>query len=342
VDGFRHSGGRELSVEEQARLRRRARTISVRVVGAVLAFWVVLCSALTALVAVEEAQGLARVVAAVVATLLFGGTGVLVLVVRVLWQERRMLDRDAREGRVDRFAGALIAPPETDSPLAALVGTGTLEAETGLPQWFEVLPVSGFVWQANGAYPRCWIQAFSTHSDIAPTPEYAAVAAEWLEPVHGVEGAVEVGQRELSGAEVAELKRHGQRLLRPVWWLAPLNLWLVVVVWLCLQAGEIPRGWNLVTFSLLAAVTMAWNCVVKGDLVRARARFQEARVGRVTIARLEMEDEDEDDDAEETEAEGTEAAEAEPRTSVIEFLPFSGDAWTVDRRPSFWRMLSLL
>src|SRR5206468_1716210 len=107
-------------------------------------------------------------------------------------------------------------------------------------QWLEVLPRSGFLWQANNTRPRRWIPFMPPEEvEVAETPAFAAVAAEWAEPVAGEETPARVGQRELSADEVRELRQHVRRALRVrLVWVIPYNLWFWTVVGLGLREGQ--------------------------------------------------------------------------------------------------------
>lgn len=330
--GFRRAGRRALTPAERRVVRGRARWLWAKFALAVLAFWVVLFLALGTGVFIAEAEGVARFALILATLLLFGGTVALFLAARLFLGDSRALARDARRGYVQRYAGILPPPEEIDPGLQSLLAAGLLKRDRAVPQWFEVLPHSGFLWQANGARPRCWIPLMAAQPvEVAETPAFAAIAAEWTEPVSGAGAPVRVGQRELSPDEVRELR---QQLRRVLWvrlaWAIPLNLWFGTVLLLDIHAGHLPRGsgwayWHdAAAFLVLGAVTILTDLLLLRSLQEAWIHAREARIGRVVIVRSPLV---EDETPEETPAAWV----------TLELLPLSEAVWTIDGDPAGWR-----
>src|SRR5207245_1246055 len=214
-------------------------------------------------------------------------------------------------------------------PLRHLVEIGLLQRDSPAPQWFEVLPRSGLLWQANGARPRPWIRVMEPEAvEVAATPSFAALAAEWAEPVvrHGrTLEALRVGQRELSADELRELKQHVRREVRSILvWAVPLNVWFGTALALWLPTGDFPRGFEGVWFLLLGLGTVGNDLFLIPRIRGLRRSARDARIGRVVIVRQPVFDDDE--------------PEEEPAPSAtIELLPVSEDVWTIDGQPAWWR-----
>ena len=330
--GFRRAGRRALTPAERRAVRGRARWLWAKFGGAVLAFWLVLFFALGTGVFIEEAQGAARLVAILLTALLFVGTIALFLAARYFLGDSRTLARDARRGYVQRYTGILPPADGVDSRLHSLLEAGLLKRDRAAPQWLEVLPHSGFLWQVNGARPRRWIPFMPPQPvEVAETPAFAAVAAEWTEPVSGDGTPVRAGQRELSPDEVRELRQQLRRALRVrLVWVIPCNLWFWTVLVLGLREGHFPRpsGWafwhDAASFLLLGVVAILGDLVLVRGLREAWLHAREARIGQVVILRSPLVD----DEAEE----GTPTA-----WVTLELLPLSEAVWTIDGEPARWR-----
>src|SRR5579871_1592542 len=97
------------------------------------------------------------------------------------WAQRwRNLGLDMRSGRVQRFEGVLDEAFPLDHTQKNLLAARLLLLDATHVQWVEVLPSSRMVWRVNGQSPRSWVGAIA--SRVASTPEFAAIAAQWLEP----------------------------------------------------------------------------------------------------------------------------------------------------------------
>ncbi|MCC2672887.1 MAG: hypothetical protein K0Q72_5359 [Armatimonadetes bacterium] len=223
------------------------------------------------------------------------------------------LRKDAAEGWVRQYAGHLNPADPPDEIRARLLRRQFLDSDPRPQQWFEVLPHSCRVWTANGRRAATWISA--PPNLVAVVPDYAATAAEWVEPAtHAGGEGMHVNMRELSPTEIQELDRHRRRLV-----LRPLVPALLFTLWATMPlamgtAGDYPFGlfvvggfavWSWLSFSRVVALAGR----VKRDL----------EGGRVVIVRRE-----------------TPGAEA--LSAAEEFLPESGLPWSAGERPASWRM----
>jgi hypothetical protein len=340
--GFRRAGRRALTSAERRVVRNRARWLWLQSAGAALGFWIVFFFALGTGVFIEEAQGSTRFTVTAVTLLLFAGTIVLFMAARTFLRESRALGRDARRGYVQRFTGVLPPPEAIGFPLQLLLDAGLLKHDRGAPQWFEVLPHSGVLWQANGVRPRRWIPLMPPMVvELAETPAFARIAAEWAEPVAGAEAPVRVGQRELTPDEVRELR---QQLRRALWarlaWVIPCTVWFGTLVVLVIREGHLPQRLDVTSFHnlreflpflhdvaaflLLSLATILGNVALIRSMREAWMHAREARLGQVVIVRCPLEDE--------------EVPEQAPAVWVtLELLPVSEAVWTIDGEPAGWR-----
>jgi hypothetical protein len=340
--GFRRAGRRALTPAERRVVRNRSRWLWLQSAGAALGFWIVFLFALGTGVLIEEAQGSSRFTVTAVTILLFAGTIALFLAARSFLRESRALGQDARRGYVQRFTGVLPPPEAIEPRLQSVLEVGLLKRDRATPQWFEVLPHSGFLWQANGARPRRWIPLMPPMVvELAETPAFARIAAEWAEPVAGAEAPVRVGQRELSPDEVRELR---QQLRRALWvrlaWVIPCTAWFGTVVVLGIREGHLPQRLDVTYFHnlrefltffhdiaallVLSLATILGNVALIRGLREAWMHAREAQIGQVVIVRRPLEDE--------------EAPEEAPTAWVtLELLPVSEAVWTIDGEPAGWR-----
>lgn len=321
------AGRRLLTRGERAILRRRARLLEARVGLLVMAFPPVLFIALAVGTLMEEASGFARGIGTGGMALLLGVCVAIVLVGRAWWKESRAVRRDARLGYVERYEVVLNESLASHPWLVKLFGEGLLARGTAPVHFLEVLPTSGCLWRANGTRIRRWFPLLPARfADVAETPPFAAIAAEWVEPPVGDESGLHVGERELTGDEIRELKRYSRReRSRHARIALPLSLWFGVVLWLCLEAGRFPTGYGLVMFVGLGLATLTWNGLLIACLLRTRLLAQDARVGRVVIARFA-------DEA----AGGT--GPSATLSPPVELLPVSGAEWTSGGLPAEWRV----
>lgn len=321
------TGERVLAPEEQAELRGRLQVFRRRGQWAIGAIPVGL-ALLAAAVPLLEYAGLSVLLPALplIAVALLPS---LVLAARDCLRLARELKQDFQAARVERYEGNVGSAPRTDPTLQRLLRAGLFQNDSQSVQWLEVLPASGLVWRANGAAPKRWLRA--VRAETASVPDYAAIAAEWVEPVdHSREDALHVGRRELSQAEQAELKCHLKRLtVRPTALTLVLTGWLGWIAWSAL----VPRGTPLEEqpLPLIAALLMltgqAYFNLIR--CVRLGKRFaRDLRAGGVVIVR--------------TPRTQPGPVEMDGRLSPPdEFLLTSGILWNQAGIPAPWRMTAV-
>ncbi|HTE19545.1 MAG TPA: hypothetical protein VK689_14350, partial [Armatimonadota bacterium] len=209
--GFRLSGQRELSADERREVGRQAQACAIRGCGWLLLVPTLFGIAVAATVVARQYGPAGALMASIGLLLVALGTPALLLMARDSLRWWRVLARDAREGVADRFEGRAEDSPSGDTTLRRLRRMGLLQDYRAETQWFEVLARSGMVWRVNGARPPRLVRA--GRARVADVPKFAAVAAQWLEPLDRADrDAPHLGQRELSGAENAELRRHLRRM----------------------------------------------------------------------------------------------------------------------------------
>jgi hypothetical protein len=256
----------------------------------------------------QSTTGATNITVGILALLLMVGVLVapvcLGLAARDHFRRARTLGRDLRAGSIELYQ------------FSSQTGVGTTPV--------EILP-SGLIWRSDGWRTEKWETV--NRVETAAPPEFAAIAAEWLEPVPGSEmEGLHLGHRELSQAELADLRRYLRRLvLRPAIPAVLLSAWAGMGVTASLLHGRLPQGFHLVNFawvSGLAAVSLFH--LAKALRVAFRLRRDQV-IGRVIIVRQAMP---------ETAEGGSPAGAMSP---PAEYLPESRWVWTVDGQPAPWR-----
>ena len=314
-DGLRMTGERDLSPAERADLRRTA--LRFRALGCVGGLTVPLLFigflvGLSLFSDPSATPGPAFVLASV--------AGLALLAVICLGAVERLrwglaLARDVSEGRVERF--------ETQAESHGAAGSE--------PGCLEVLPNSGMLYQVDGVRSRGWSRVKRT--EVADPPPYARIAAEWLDPAETDDGtAIHLGHRELSEAELGEIRRRQRHvLLKPGILALLLSLWTFPVLWIMAREGRLPEGRHLASFILLVVLTATALVQLARSLKLAGDLAGDLRAGRAVIARSPVPAEDVDDS-------DPDAADELP--AAEEYLPVSGLLWTRGGEPAPWRVKS--
>lgn len=310
--GFSLTGRRELAPAEIADLDALAKRLGGQVwVSALLGPGVFLLLSFAAGIFAVRGGVPNWLVALLLFALLFAPLGF--ILARDSFLRSRSLRQDIAGGSVQQFTGAVDPSAGSDEIRERLVRRHMLTPDPRITQGLELLPASQLIWTVNGRRTQGWISAKS--SVVARVPEYAAMAAQWVEPAQhpGGEG-MHINFRDLSSAEREELQRHWKKLL-----LRPLGSALILSVWVGVAlAMGIGQGSSFGTAMVGAFAVWSWFGVYR-MLKIARTVRRDAAAGRVVIVRRAL-------------APGQELSPAE------EYLPQSGIPWSAGERPAPWRM----
>ncbi len=230
--------------------------------------------------------------------------------------------RDLRSGKLWRFAGALSAFDSlgSDRDLAQLARSGVVTPEPGVGQDLSVLADSHQLLHANGKWapPDVTLHV----REIAAPPLEPAKLALPTELRSESAGALEVGRRRFSQAELGELEAHRLRLRRPglvLWLLTPLG---ALGLYLLLEHG-IGLPARLASAPFAAAM---WLFAMQGYI--RRLRFAGRLRNDIELGWVVTVDHGEADA-------GTDDPQLPARG--VESLLHSRLDWTVNRRPAAWR-----
>jgi hypothetical protein len=254
--------------------------------------------------------------------LAFSGVSVAIeiyLAMRAL-KHRWALAADMHTGLVSVYRGILAERNGLEPTQLGLLSTHLLRLDPGESQTIELLKNSRVVWRVNGLPTKRTIQP--TLTEVAATPQFAAIAAQWLEPVSRHEKSILYGgKRELSDNEKRELRRFVQRLVtRPATSSLPVAFLSLTLAANLYHAHEIDRDLYF-WFFLLGGF---YNVMLYLFQIRQARRFgDDLRVGYVGIRRIGPSD--------------PVAMTDEPSEPDIEFLPVTGMLWTKSGEPAVWR-----
>lgn len=263
------------------------------------------------------------------------------LIIRDTIVRCRAVAGDLRCGYVQQFAGAM--SPDTDGDKTIIkLREKRIVPKTGMEQWsLELLPASRRVWRVQEQRVKPWIVA--TVVEVAQTPEMAAIAAQWLQPITREGGETLLsGRRELSQGERDELQRYARRL-----WLRPLPTAVGLTLWASLRiigqnvnhhayTSMDQAGGALVVFLAFSA-----DLVFIGTLQFALRLLKDAQQGQVVIVGVENKPApDFIMDVENNTLPDSTPASGSNVSTVREILPQSRREWTRASQPSAWRASS--
>jgi hypothetical protein len=248
-------------------------------------------------------------------------TPILIVLARDDFRLARAMRKGLTSGRVHRFAGVLNPTVAVyDATATRLLAKKLLRLDTDGEQSIEILADAGLVWRVNDVRTRRWLAA--TLSEVAPTPDFAATAAEWVQPFTSPEGETTWwNQRALTEEEHGELRKHIASIFRP----API--WVIFNVYII--AGLVAGAWRTEPFPFFIWLAFAvWmDFRVARTIPHVLVLRRDLRVSAVAIVRAEAK-------GETGEERGPGAAEL---TAATEFLPYSRLIWSHDGEPAAWR-----
>lgn len=321
--GLTLAARRALSREERLALRRRARGYRLQAVALLMTLPVMVTSVVAATsLAGMTPDRLGPVGSAVwAAAFLLGllvGLPVTLLVARDWYKRGSRLVQAMGNGEVLRFEGQINWHDWTDRSVAQLVRHNLLTLNDDAVCRLEVFSETHGVYSVNGTVPKRLLQVEVTRTASRPeNPRELAVPASWYQtapPRH-------LERRRQSDEEADELVAYANRFPKTE---AQIRF---VLVHLIVAGMAVGMGWHFRhvfgTFGLAVALTGALVYLVRALKLLWRARrlanlyLADAQLGWVLIALPQPGE--------------------EPRPGPMEFLPVSGQVWTIAGRPAGWR-----
>ena len=330
---------RPFEPEEQEHLQTLARRLRRRGIMAVLAYpLVVACFGIAGWASSSSAeQGLgAMMISGLLLLIVYGP--MMALIIRDTIVRCRAVAGDLRCGYVQQFAGAM--SPDTDGDKTVIkLREKRVVPKTGMGQWnLELLPHSRRVWRVQEQRVKPWIVA--TVVEVAQTPEMAAIAAQWLQPIAREGGETLLsGRRELSQGEQDELQQYARRL-----WLRPLPAAIGLTLWASLRIiahnvhHHAYEGVDQLGVAVLVFFAFCADMVFIGTLQFARKLSRDAQQGQVVI--VGMENKPAPDfvmDVENNAAPAAIQSFVNNDGAIQEILPQSRREWTRAGQPAAWR-----
>jgi len=317
--GLKIAGTHELAPHERIRLHRRALLLAAQG-GVALAGLVLGLLAPLAFIIVGSVRSPSAVPGTILIILWTIAIAAVTAAAKTCIIRAAQIHQDAVAGVVHVFQGPLADIP-TDRTYRALVRQRLLTPGSDAMQTIEVLPNSSLVWRVNGRMPDRWFVSPTVR--VAEVPAFAALAAEWLQAGEtGLGNRALSGQRDLTPAEVDEIRQHARRIImRP---LGPALLFTgaaVAILWT--HNGYIPPSMNG-PFAWIVSVASLSVLVLALSAASAFQYRKDAEVGRVLILRFVIEPSSSNEPADQL-------------SPPVEVLPFSRAPWTEDGRPAHWR-----
>ena len=232
----------------------------------------------------------------------------------------RRIQGDIRGGILEIYEG--MAEDLSVSNRAILEWVKLLPA--GTPVVMERFRESGLVYRMNGTLFYCPVPL--PCAQVARTPDYAAIAAEWVEPLaHERKDLAYINQRAMSQMERTELTRWSMQLiLRPLIMSLVLDFWAAFIYWA--HGGHVEKIDPFILYLALLLLAGWWSATLFQRISAAWRFYEDLRVGQVMIARMA--------DPEHTSSDGTPIL-----LAPQEFLPISRVLWTKNGHPAPWRTL---
>ena len=233
-------------------------------------------------------------------------------------RQQHQFEQDFEAGSVDVYQGMLTERTRLEATQQTLLTSHLLSIDPNCVQTIEILSRSNYLWRVNSVRLRRIIHPSLT--EVAETPPFASIAAQWLQEVGRHETEVLYGgQRELSDNEKRELRRFIRRLVvrvasssLPV---AALSLALATEVYHSQAIESDPVFWVFVAGGVMNVVLYVYQ------IRQARRLSDDLRIGYVGIRRV-----------------GKTGASADAKAEPdIEFLPVTGLLWTRSGEPAVWR-----
>lgn len=325
--GLPYAGDRTLTEEERRALETRIRVMNR--VGICL----LICLFPSVVVAVSLLRPLADrmptsqspasqiVVTSYLLFFVLLGTGIALQVYcgQKLLRHSYQLKSACKAGVLLVFQGVLTERLRLETTQNALLSNHRLQLDPHQIQTLELFAAIGVLWRVNGVEVRRWIRPVL--KEVASPPSFAAIAAEWLEPVgKNEESILYGGKRELSENEKRELETFVRRLTtRPTTSSLPISL-LSFGLAAHLYSSHAVEGDPMFWFFVTGGIS---NMLLYLFQIRQAMRFgDDLKVGYVGIRRIKATDASVLQDSEEPD---------------IEFLPVTGMLWTKSGEPAVWR-----
>ncbi len=354
---------RKLDAQERQLLQRQLRLLRWRVPGILLSFAAIyggIYAIAQAVSSTEQDRQIAVTLGYVVFYFVFAPA--MLLLLYDVFRRRKAWWSELNAQEVKRFAGIFQPEPGAKALLQTLRHSRfTPDKATGM--WsIETLGPCGRLCRVQDHPVKVWKNMPFVR--VAQTPEVAAIAAQWLQPVQHDGEENLYGQREMSPCEQEELRRFARRLC-----LRFLPLTLAYTLLVCVLAGlnvahfPMPDQAARVCLILLACGSVDLYITAAKVLQASRRMYLDAQAARIAIIRVDAKTIAETNKAEqmgarqrrlhnmkyssikkntakikETAGAGQEDIAAEE--IAVEVLPFTQRRWTEAGHPSAWRVAS--
>jgi hypothetical protein len=260
-------------------------------------------------------------------SLMFIVLPVFILFTRDSLREAKALKCDLETGNIYVFEGLITRPLRRVKTIRLLIRERLIHGEDNILHRFEVLPNSEAVIRVNGVISERWQKDRIVQATAPPEQHYDALVKQGLSKDANGE-SVDLFQRHMSQAEIAELKNHIARLKKPTAWLIGMTVWmLTLITMVTISTSDGSLGQWLSKYQFQAGTV----CVLFA--ITARRHIQALKTARLMNQDADMRIlriiKSSDECASKTN---------NSLSQGLEFLPVSLLGWNADGKPYLWRL----
>jgi hypothetical protein len=326
--GIEQRSERPISIEEANILRKRIFAVRVR------PLWILMAVAfsITLIILCNNSFNQQSEIPDVLITvlglaLIFIGLPFYILFTRDSFREAKALKSDLVTGKVFIFEGPIAGPLIRCKTIRRLFKERLFHAGENPPQQFDVLPISSTVFRINGILSRGWRKGRIVEATAPPARHYDVLIQQGI-PGETTGEPYDLYQRHMSQAEIVELKNHIVRFRKPPRMfivMAVQMLILIAAVFISVSVGKFSQWQD--RYRIEAGIVCVLFVITLSryirDLRTARLMIQDAGIEVLRIVKPQDE---------------CEGKINQGLTPVLEFLPNSLLAWSVNGRPYPWRL----
>jgi hypothetical protein len=317
---------RPISVDETGVLKKRIFRLRIRPLWIIAAAIFVIPIFIVFLNSLHLQSDLLDSIRAILGlSILFLGLPTYILSTRDSIREAKALKGDLEIGSLFIFEGKIMPPLRRCKIIKHLNKELLIHADENIQQQFEILPNSETVLRVNGIMSERWRKGRILEATAPPEHHYDALVKEGL-PEETTGESIDLFQRHMSHAELAELKRHIAHFKKPSGVLIAMATWMLLLIAAVFVSEGSFRAWQNGS-RLQAVLVCILFAVAAARYIRSRrtARLLNEDAGMEILQIIKPQ-------------EPCEASANTRLAPVLEFLPNSLLGWNVDGMPYPWRL----
>jgi hypothetical protein len=326
--GMEQRAKRPISIEEAGALQKRISRLKMR------PLWILATAAFSIpffilfINSLNLQSGISDAVFSILGiSLMLIGLPVFILFTRDSFKEAKALKSDLETGIIYIFEGRVTPPLRNVKTIRHLIRERLIHGEDNIPHRFEVLPNSETVVRVNGVISKGWQKERIVQATAPPEQHYDALVRQGLSREANGE-SVDLFQRHMSQAEMAELKNHIARLKKPTAWLIGMTIWMLLLIAMAtISTSDGSFSQWLRKYQFQAVMVCVLFTITARRYIRAiktaRLMNQDADMKVLHIIKSSDEGANKTDNS---------------RSQGLEFLPLSLLGWNADGKPYLWRL----